>query len=208
MRAYIYQADLYCEGCGEAIKTELALPPGYDPENESSYDSDDYPKGPYDGGGGEADAPQHCGRCGVFLENPLTAEGFNYIETQIEDAGNGDRSYPRPAHDPAVLRRWAEFYEIDVWTAGWNLPGCLPETPPAAFAGPYAEWRAREYLADVLDEAADGAAAVGDVEEQREAEEAKGDILAGAVEAVGFRHYAFWIGRPAVSDVLGLQIED
>ena len=42
--------------------------------DESDYDSDDLSKGPYPDDGGEADTPRHCDTCGVFLENPLTAD--------------------------------------------------------------------------------------------------------------------------------------
>ena len=84
--AYIYCADLYCEDCARAIKADRQsaafqgtrfLPS--DPNDESSYDSDDYPKGPYDDGGGESDGPQCCGGCGEFLENPLTGDGYRYL---------------------------------------------------------------------------------------------------------------------------------
>lgn len=43
MDAYIYNADIYCEECGEAIRTRLTCPG--DPDDERSYDSDKYPKG-------------------------------------------------------------------------------------------------------------------------------------------------------------------
>jgi len=46
---YVSGGEVYCESCRSL--------------------NDD---GPYPDGGGEADAPQHCGGCGVFLENPLT----------------------------------------------------------------------------------------------------------------------------------------
>jgi hypothetical protein len=85
MDAYIYQADIYCEECGEGIREELdkAGQAPRDPEDESSYDSDQYPKGPYAEGGGEADTPQHCASCGVFLENPLSSDGEDYIRERI-----------------------------------------------------------------------------------------------------------------------------
>lgn len=73
MKAYVYRAALHCESCGEAIKTRLdaTRAPHIDPDNESSYDSDEYPKGPYDNGGGEADYAAHCDSCGVALDNPV-----------------------------------------------------------------------------------------------------------------------------------------
>lgn len=50
-----------------------------DASDEGSYDSDDFPKGPYPEGGGEADTPQHCDSCHEFLENPLTSDGMAYV---------------------------------------------------------------------------------------------------------------------------------
>lgn len=91
MKVYIFQAALLCQGCGHAaIENVKVLHPknvpaldalGF-PLDESSYDSDQFPKGPYDNGGGEADTPQHCDHCGVFLENPLTGDGMLYVNTQ------------------------------------------------------------------------------------------------------------------------------
>lgn len=105
MLAYIYQAALLCEDCGKAARAKC-----HEDENnpvvriarerncslrcaaeyESHYDSDDYPKGPFDNGGGEADSPQHCDHCGVFLENDLTTDGANYVREQLAPWVSGD----------------------------------------------------------------------------------------------------------------------
>jgi hypothetical protein len=69
MDAYIYDADIYCEGCADEIKQRLDAPES--PDDESTYDSGDYPKGPYANGGGESDYPQVCGGCGEALDNPV-----------------------------------------------------------------------------------------------------------------------------------------
>lgn len=101
---YIYQADIYCSPCGEGIRRHLDMEgktPEF-PDRESTYDSDSYPKGPYADGGGEADSPQHCGRCGVFLCNPLTPDGESYVLDKLAD-GTGN---------PDVLAEWAEFYNL------------------------------------------------------------------------------------------------
>ncbi len=98
MRAYVFQADLYCEACGDKMRAELPPPAGYDPDNESSYDSGDWPKGPFPDGGGEADSPCHCGGCGVFLENPLTDDGRAYVA----------QAWPRGT----VSAMWRRFYGI------------------------------------------------------------------------------------------------
>jgi len=106
MDAYIYQADIYCEDCGEKLCREFDKPDGMDSDNESSWDSDDYPKGPYPDGGGEADCPQHCGGCGTFLENPLTGDGREYLLDAISEAIAGGGG------DIAVLEEWAEYYDV------------------------------------------------------------------------------------------------
>ena len=100
MNAYIYQADLLCESCACEVIEELRKKNQW-PDNvqdESTYDSDDYPKGPYSDGGGEADCPQHCGNCGLFLENPLTLEGENYVIEAVND-GSGE-----------VIELWRDYY--------------------------------------------------------------------------------------------------
>lgn len=126
MNAYTYQAALYCEDCAKGIMRALSkdcptcggfhadfpavdcrafYPPGKGPQlvpdNESLWDSDDFPKGPYANGGGEADSPQHCDSCGVFLENPLTSDGVKYVEAHIAtNWGDGD------------VMLWKEFYGL------------------------------------------------------------------------------------------------
>lgn len=112
---YIYQADVYCNDCGEQIRIRLE-DEGSDvcPENiedESSYDSSDFPKGPYDDES-ESDTPQHCARgkdclcattlsdgtkVGKFLENSLTDDGITYIIDYY------DPSSP-------VWQLWSDFY--------------------------------------------------------------------------------------------------
>jgi len=114
MLVYLFYADVYCEDCGEAIKVWCkrndCVPD--DPNDEHSYDSDEYPKGPYPDGGGEADCPQHCGsgpdcvnaielsdgrNIGVWLENDLTAQGIEYVREAIQQGGE-------------VAELWAEYY--------------------------------------------------------------------------------------------------
>ena len=111
MYVYIYKAALLCSECGEAEITRLQ-----EQGAEDTGDSDDYPQGPHDDGGGEADVPQHCdagpdcvnaetigGReVGAFLENPLTDDGVGYVSQQIH-------SYPHSD----VVRMWAEHYGIE-----------------------------------------------------------------------------------------------
>lgn len=118
MNAFVFQAAMLCEDCGTQTRAELdASEPrhgttpegmsaflGFDPEDEESYDSDDYPKGPYSDGGGEADTPQHCDKCGVLLENPLTSDGEAYV---IEAFGD---FIVRNDGDKAVINVWRNYY--------------------------------------------------------------------------------------------------
>lgn len=105
MNAYVYQAALHCADCAAKLIAELAPPPNMQPRNESTWDSDDYPKGPYADGGGEADCPQHCDTCGAFLENPLTAEGENYVRELL---ARGDRA---PTTRSIWHTAYREFYD-------------------------------------------------------------------------------------------------
>jgi hypothetical protein len=123
MNVYIYAADIYCEDCGKAIR-ERITEEGWgifgsytgpaDPKDEWSYDSDEYPKGPYPDGGGEADFPQHCGsgpdclnaiqffdgtKAGAWLGNELTSDGIQYVKDAIEEDPENE-----------VCQLWAECY--------------------------------------------------------------------------------------------------
>jgi hypothetical protein len=100
---YIYQADTYCERCANEIKKELSLS-GNVPANldETQYDSDAYPKGPYYGQ--EADSPEHCAKCGVFLENPLTQAGYEYLREMIREHQVNGRGKDE------VIQEWTDFY--------------------------------------------------------------------------------------------------
>jgi hypothetical protein len=121
--AYIYQADVWCDKCGEHIKAELArngtVPD--DPEDESSYDSDEYPKS-YDAENGEADSPQNCadGRCGgfanghgygTFLQNRLTGEGYRYLKGILDEHGAGL---------PEYAQEWADYYQFEYHAQEWD----------------------------------------------------------------------------------------
>ena len=118
MNVYIYDADIFCEQCGEEIRKWLTHD-GFAPDDSSdelSYDSDEFPKGPYPDGGGEADTPQHCGSgetcynaielndgrpIGVLLNNDLTSEGVEYVREAMKDGNE-------------VTNLWAEYYKIGV----------------------------------------------------------------------------------------------
>ena len=99
---YIYAADLWCNSCGRAIRKQLRRE-GHapaDPHDETSYDSDEYPK--FAGDAGEADCPQHCGagdecleaielpsgrKIGALLSTDLTGDGVRYTQEAIAAGG-------------------------------------------------------------------------------------------------------------------------
>ena len=112
MNIYIYTADLYCKQCGEALQEFLIYKGLAQRDYESSYNSDQFPKGPYPDSGGESDSPQHCAaedgcinaielsdgtEIGVWLENGLTEEGVEYVREAIRAGGE-------------VAELWADFY--------------------------------------------------------------------------------------------------
>ncbi len=97
MDAYVYQATIFCKSCAEAIADKL-------PTRWS--DSDDYPKGPYSNGGGEADRPQHCDACELFLENPLTEDGIDYVRRELSER--------ETIADDSALAQWRDFYKQDL----------------------------------------------------------------------------------------------
>jgi hypothetical protein len=128
MDAYVYKAALWCGPC--MIKTLVAerkaAPGAIDLSpaealqqivstngftNESDYDSDDPPKGPYADGGGEADTPQRCDGCRQFLENLLTGDGLMYVEDTIGEALTNKRL--TGATNDAVVE-WANFYKDEL----------------------------------------------------------------------------------------------
>lgn len=92
---YIYQADVYCEVCAERIKHDTACPGN--PDDESTFDSDAYPKGPFSDE--ESDTPEHCAGCGLFLRNPLTSDGVKYVRESAAESPDG-----------VAARLWVPYY--------------------------------------------------------------------------------------------------
>ena len=119
---YMFQGALYCEDCGRDIQDTLRKE-GKAPENEDdeeSFDSDDFPKGPFSGGGGEADTIHHCdsnGEClnaiklpcgskiGAWLGNDLTGEGDRWLAESIRES-----IFKDDAHGRQVNRLWRLKY--------------------------------------------------------------------------------------------------
>jgi hypothetical protein len=115
--AYVYQAAMICADCAEKVKDQLGVlgRVPIEPDNESTYDSDDYPKGPYPDGGGEADYPQHCDLCNVFMENPLTGDGYAYVEEALDNY---------PINETTAL--WRDYYSYERQPDGTYIS---PENP-------------------------------------------------------------------------------
>ncbi len=103
MDAYVYQAALLCADCGEQEALDKFGMTPADANIGEEYTSDECPQGPYPDGGGEADSPQHCDTCHVFLQNPLTGDGHGYVLTALGVALRGDG-------DLEVVNNWIRFY--------------------------------------------------------------------------------------------------
>jgi hypothetical protein len=116
MDAYVYQAARWCPDCANASRLEIELHNMWCGSTcefkawpHSWEESDYYPQGPYPSGGGEADTPQHCDGCRVFLENPLTGYGTRYLTEQlIKHARDGSGA-------KEVLEAWSKFYNAPVF---------------------------------------------------------------------------------------------
>ncbi len=103
----IYAADVFCGDCIDAIKRDCLddgtvagmLEDGIDPADERTFDSDQYPKDC--DVECEADSPQHCGGCSVFLENDLTTDGEEYVKEAVRSG----------APDDIAVTVWMPFYD-------------------------------------------------------------------------------------------------
>lgn len=88
--AYIYNADIFCDVCGEDICRAIQVS-GLAPENvddDQEFDSDEYPKSV--DADGEADFPQHCGSNSDCLDPVVLSDGSkvgNLIGTNLTDVG-------------------------------------------------------------------------------------------------------------------------
>jgi len=122
---YIYQADIWCNNCGEAIRERL-IREGHaptDPNDEWSYDSDDFPKRASDND--ESDSPQHCAageNCINAIELPsgskvgllfgeLTSDGIAYVQEANEEAKESC------AGCKEIVELWRKHYTV----AGYHL---------------------------------------------------------------------------------------
>jgi hypothetical protein len=111
--AAIYCADMWCDDCADAIRKRLQwqehAPP--DPNDERSYDSDEYPKHADDDE--ESDTPQHCAageECLNAVELPsghkvgvlfgvLTSDGVDYVRQYALEEGSSE-----------VVKLWVQYF--------------------------------------------------------------------------------------------------
>lgn len=113
---YIYQADTYCEKCGDEICDRIRQS-GKAPEDEldlHAYDSDNFPK-PYSAYYEESDTPQHCAGCDEFLRNPLTSDGYKYVESSLNELPALTSLYKLRKEGRDVLAEWASWYNFRYW---------------------------------------------------------------------------------------------
>ena len=90
--SWTYNASIYCDDCK--------------PDNGCSDDrclnSECCPQ-PVFSTSDEADTPQHCATCNVFLKNALTGDGMEWLrESLCDDLGNAE-----------VRAEWRTFYGLD-----------------------------------------------------------------------------------------------
>ncbi len=124
--AYIYNADIFCDDCGEFIRCTIEAEGNApaDMGDEASYDSDEYPK--HCDGSSESDCPEHCGggdtcfnaiefadghKIGVWLENDLTSYGEDYTIEAVREGGD-------------VSDLWRDYYSYLNFNAGELCNGC------------------------------------------------------------------------------------
>jgi hypothetical protein len=111
MNVFMYCAALLCGDCGEKAVENCV-----DRSIVDNGDPDTYPQGPYPEGGGEADTPNHCDDCDVFLENSLTEDGQAYVrESYAWERETTNPSKSRNAIENT--QRWANYYDY------LDLPG-------------------------------------------------------------------------------------
>lgn len=117
---YIFDADVYCEECTEAIKKELK-DKGFRPihyKDETTFDSNEWPKGPYSGE--ESDSPQHCGNHSYCL-NPLILDRNPFcLECKQPSVyvKHNNRYYCQHCNEPVDIVKYGAFLKGSLTTDG------------------------------------------------------------------------------------------
>jgi len=123
--AYIYQATLWCDDCGQAICQRLdeAGEGPEDKSDETSFDSDDYPKGPFSDDDDESDSPSHCDS-GAECPNAVELDDGSKVGAIVSGLTEDGIAYVRGAKDSPCVREWREHYELEPFTVHLdNLEG-------------------------------------------------------------------------------------
>jgi hypothetical protein len=131
---YIYQADVWCDECTRQIKADIErCHPEQVPEDksdDSTWDSDEWPKEFDDEQA--TDGPVNCAagyKCGVwwvgleeqrgyglFINTPLTAEGYRYLKKMLNTHGK---------RLPDYAKEWAKAYGFEYVENRWEGEGPL-----------------------------------------------------------------------------------
>jgi hypothetical protein len=132
MYGAIYNADVWCADCAESIKRRIQAEGNApaDPDDQYSYDSDEYPKDC--DVSAEADSPQHCAAgpdcinaitfddgpgIGCWLENDLTTDGEDYVVEAVNEARDGSGSVE-------VTDLWQDYYDYIDFRRLMTCEGC------------------------------------------------------------------------------------
>lgn len=151
--AYSFQAALWCDACGEALRVKLTAEgkAPEDPNDLYSYDSDDFPKGP-DPDNDPSDSPNHCDagpECLTALElgdgtkvgaivSGLTEDGVVYVRDAITANFTGKRV-------SECVRAWREHYDLEPFEIELDNLDDREGTAEAIVRGPGAAKWAKEH---------------------------------------------------------------
>ncbi len=126
----IYCADIWCDECAQAIRDDVRAhgKAPVDPDDEHSYDSDEFPK--HAGDNDESDCPQHCA-AGESCLNAQTLSDGNKVGLLLGGLTNTGIEYVEEAIAEGGLV--AEFWRAEYGKKGYSF---LSLTAP----GPWEEW--------------------------------------------------------------------
>lgn len=102
-KVWVFKALYVCEACVADFKARTSRPAHVDENDEHSYDSDVWPKGPFYTSEMRVDAPVHCDSCGALAICGLTDDGVFYVADCLREACAS--SIPTE-----VLDGWANVY--------------------------------------------------------------------------------------------------
>ena len=110
---YAFDADTYCEDCTEKMY------PGATDWRRDGFDPSDYTDSEGNElhpifGDDESDHPDHCGRCGVFLENALTSDGYATVIRILSDTAIRWEDKTREYRE-AYFDRYSDAFDPDDW---------------------------------------------------------------------------------------------